>query len=311
MGWNAGRLVAEHFAVVKSGLRFALATAHITHAVIGDGGVGFAGKIAHSCGLPLWTPSLPKSYKKKKSPSIRQEQNDRPKVVYFPSCINQTMGVEKKSPYQTPLVDSMEGLLQKAGYEVIYPVGMEKMCCGTIWESKGMPDIADRKTQELERALWIASHGGRYPVLCDQSPCLYRMRQKITMIKLYEPVEFIETFLVSRLQFHRVDTPVAIHTTCTMTKMKLAPLLLRLARRCSSQVLVPQEVGCCGFAGDRGFSYPEINSYALRKLRPQLEATQIKTGYSNSRTCEIGLSTNGKIPYVSIVYLVDACTTPM
>jgi len=90
--------------------------------------------------------------------------------------------------------------------------------------------------------------------------------------------------------------------------MQLAPLLLRLARRCSSLVLVPHQVGCCGFAGDRGFSYPEINTYALRKLRPQLEAAQIKTGYSNSRTCEIGLSTNGKIPYVSIVYLVDACT---
>ncbi|MCL2739001.1 MAG: hypothetical protein FWE30_06105, partial [Bacteroidales bacterium] len=62
---------------------------------------------------------------------------------------------------------------------------------------------------------------------------------------------------------------------------------------------------------DRGFSYPEMNTYALRKLRPQLEAAQIKTGYSNSRTCEIGLSTNGNIPYVSIVYLVDACTVPV
>ena len=36
----------------------------------------------------------------------------------------------------------------------------------------------------------------------------------------------------------------------------------------------------------------------------------IKEGYSNSRTCEIGLSTNGGITYRSIVYLVNACTTP-
>jgi len=310
IGWEAGRVVAEQFALVKSGLRFALAGAQMAHTVIGDEGVKFVGKVVHGCGLPLWTPSLPKSYKKKNI-QIQQDQDDRPKVVYFPSCINQTMGIEKNSPCKTPLVDRMEGLLQKAGYGVIYPNGMEKMCCGTIWESKGMPGIADSKTEELERALWIASQGGRYPVLCDQSPCLYRMRQKITMLKLYEPVEFIETFLLNRLQFHPIDRPIAIHTTCTMTKMKLDSLLLKLARRCSSEVLVPQEVGCCGFAGDRGFSYPEINRYALRKLRPQLEAAHIKTGYSNSRTCEIGLSTNGNIPYVSIVYLVDACTTPV
>ena len=310
IGWRAGQSVAKHFSGVKSVLRLALTGAGMAHSVIGDSGVRTVGNMIHAFGLPLWTPSLPKSYKKKtKSAPIPDDQS--PAVVYFPSCINQTMGIEKKSPYPTPLADKMEGLLHKAGYRVIYPKGMEKMCCGTIWESKGMPDIADCKTAELEAALWEASEDGRFPVLCDQSPCLYRMRQKISSMKLYEPVEFIETFLVNRLRFHTTDTPVAVHTTCTMTKMQLAPMLLKLASRCSTQVLVPQEVGCCGFAGDRGFSYPEMNTYALRKLRPQLEAAQIKTGYSNSRTCEIGLSTNGNIPYVSIVYLVDACTVPM
>lgn len=81
-------------------------------------------------------------------------------------------------------------------------------------------------------------------------------------------------------------------------------------RRYSTQVFIPAEVGCCGFAGDKGFTRPEINAYALRKLRPQLGAAGIRTGYSNSRTCEIGLMTNGGIPYMSLVYLVDSCTTP-
>ncbi len=40
-------------------------------------------------------------------------------------------------------------LLQKAGYEIIFPKDMDKLCCGTIWESKGMLDIADRNTAEL------------------------------------------------------------------------------------------------------------------------------------------------------------------
>lgn len=60
------------------------------------------------------------------------------KVVYFPSCINQTMGLPKKSPVEQPLVNKMISLLQKGGYEVIFPKDMDKLCCGTIWESKGM-----------------------------------------------------------------------------------------------------------------------------------------------------------------------------
>ena len=75
------------------------------------------------------------------------------------------------------LVDEVIQLMAKAGYEVIFPEGMERMCCGQIWESKGMLDIADRKSAELEQALWEASEHGKYPVLCAQSPCLHRMRK--------------------------------------------------------------------------------------------------------------------------------------
>ncbi|MBQ3333649.1 MAG: hypothetical protein IJG83_09545, partial [Thermoguttaceae bacterium] len=60
----------------------------------------------------------------------------------------------------------------------------------------------------------------------------------------------------------------------------------------------------------KGFTHPEVNTWALRKLRPQLEENNIKLGFSNSRTCEIGLTTNSGIPYQSIVYLVDRVTTP-
>lgn len=90
--------------------------------------------------------------------------------------------------------------------------------------------------------------------------------------------------------------------------MNLKDKIVRLAEMCSTNVLIPEEVGCCGFAGDRGFTHPEINKYALRKLEPQITSNNIKLGYSNSRTCEIGLTTNSGIPYQSVVYLVDKCT---
>ena len=230
------------------------------------------------------------------------------KVVYFPSCINQTMGLPKRSPVVQPLVNKMISLLRKGGYEVIFPKDMDKLCCGTIWESKGMLDIADRKAAELEASLWEASEQGKYPVLCDQSPCLHRMRETIKRMKLYEPAEFIYTFLRDRLVFTQTDRPVALHITCSMRRMGLADTIISLAKLCSTHVIIPEEVGCCGFAGDRGFTYPELNSYALRKLRPQIEASGVAIGYSNSRTCEIGLTTNSGIPYVSIAYLVDECT---
>jgi D-lactate dehydrogenase len=218
------------------------------------------------------------------------------------------MGLDKASPEKQALMNEMIALLQKTGYEVIFPKNRDNLCCGTIWESKGLPDIADRKSAELETALLEASENGKYPVLCDQSPCLYRMRHTIQKMKLYEPVEFITTFLLDKLEFVQTDHPIAIHITCTMRKMGLDKQIIELAQRCSSNVLLPEEVGCCGFAGDKGFTHPEVNAYALRKLRPQIEKAGLAKGYFNSRTCEIGLTTNSGIPYQSIVYLVNQHT---
>jgi D-lactate dehydrogenase len=219
------------------------------------------------------------------------------------------MGVSReKGKKIAPLVDTIITLCNKAGYEVIFPKGMKNLCCGTIWESKGMPDIADRKTAELEKALLEASENGKYPVLCDQSPCLHRMREHIKSMYLYEPAEFIHDFLAPELEFTPIDEPIAVHVTCSTRRMGLADKIIALAGKCSRNVIVPSEVGCCGFAGDKGFMLPEVNKYALRKLRPQIEQAGVKYGYSNSRTCEIGLSTNSGIPYKSIAYLVNDCT---
>lgn len=310
-GYKAGKFAANHFAGIKNALRPVLSLANTTHSLLGTSRMTSITRKMHNVwGLPQWTPAMPMSYKIHKKDNNKAPDAKNKVVVYFPSCINQTMGLAKNSPVEQPLVNKMLSLLQKAGYEVIFPPKMEKLCCGTIWESKGMLDIADSKSAELEAALWEASEQGRYPVLCDQSPCLHRMRATIQKMKLYEPAEFIYTFLRDKLEFTPTDRPVAVHITCSMRKMGLSNTLISLAGLCSTQVLVPEEVGCCGFAGDKGFTRPELNTYALRKLRPQLEKAGISIGYSNSRTCEIGLATNTGIPYVSIAYLVDQCTRP-
>ena len=311
MGYRVGEFAANHLGGIKSGLRVVLDVAHLGHVTLGPSLMTSICRGMNKMGLPLWTTAMPKKKKQPKPGShVGKAAEEELKVVYFPSCINQTMGLAKEAPVERPLVDEVCQLLNKAGYEVIFPEGMDRMCCGQIWESKGMLDIADRKSGELEEALWKASEQGRYPVLCAQSPCLHRMRKVISKMKLYEPAEFIMKYLKDRLEFHPIDRHVALHLTCSTREMGVADDLIALARLCSNNVYLPEGVGCCGFAGDRGFTYPEMNRYALRKLKPQIEQHHIEVGYSNSRTCEIGLQSNTGIPYMSIVYLVNECTTP-
>ncbi len=307
LGNGVGNFVADHFAGVKGVLRGVLAVADIAHSVLGSKAMSVIGKGLHKgLKMPLWTPSLPKNYRFKEGRVERTEQKD--KVVYFPSCLNQTMGTEKASRHCRPLVEEMMSLFAKAGYEVILPKNMESLCCGTIWESKGLPETADKKLRELEDALWEASEQGKYDVVCDQSPCLYRMKHKIKKMRLYDSAEFVWEKMRDRLEFVQTDTPIAIHLTCSTRKMGIESAVEGLARLCSTNVLVPEGVGCCGYAGDKGMTHPELNAYALRKLRAQIEKAGVEVGYSNSRTCEIGLATNSGVPYRSIIYLVNEHT---
>lgn len=309
LGYKAGFYAAKHLAGIKATLRPVLTLADTTHAVLGTKAMSAITRGMHQAlKVPQWTPAMPKAFHVDKGLEASQAKGND-KVVYFPSCINQTMGLPRKTPEKMALVNKMVSLLNKAGYEIIFPKGMEHMCCGTIWESKGMMDIADRKSRELEAALWEASEHGKYPVLCDQSPCLHRMRETIKKLHLYEPAEFICTFLLDRLTITPIDDTVAVHVTCSMRRMGTAHFIVDLAKMCAKHVVVPEGVGCCGFAGDRGFLHPEVNAYALRKLAPQLKENGVSRGYSNSRTCEIGLTTNSGVPYQSIVYLVDQCAT--
>ena len=221
------------------------------------------------------------------------------------------MGPAMGDPDSDPLHAVTVRVLERAGYDVLYPQPLTGLCCGTPFESKGFFKQADQKSYELENALLTASQGGKIPVLCDTSPCLYRMRKVMTpLLKMYEPSEFITRFLISRLEFKRVSGPIALHHTCSNMKMGLEGHLLEAAKACSNEVVVPELVGCCGFSGDRGFNYPELNASALKELKGSI-GPGCEAGYSTSRTCEIGLSHHSSIYYKSIFYLIDRCSLPL
>jgi D-lactate dehydrogenase len=256
--------------------------------------------------IPMWNPYMPGPAKRintKSNPVFHPDQ-----VVYFPSCINRTMGKSVDYGPDVDVIRKTEQLLQKAGFEVIHPEKMDGLCCGMAFTSKGYKKQGERKVRELETALLQVTHNGRIPVYCDMSPCLLHMKETLDKrLRLFEPVEFILTHFPGRVRFTPLPVKVAIHSTCSTTKMLLDQQLTRLAGMCAREVVVPDEVGCCGWAGDRGFTVPELNASALKMLKSQL-SPEAKAGYSTSRTCEIGLSLHSGITYKSIVYLVDEAT---
>ena len=310
LGKSIAQWTADHYAATLGMVRLGLGFSNLAHTVMGTALMtavtrGLRAIVGKS--MPFWTKHLPKPAPKRTfTPIITCSPN---KVVYFPSCVGRTMGPAKYNKDQRTLSEAMLSILQKAGYEVLFPENMENLCCGTPFESKGFFKQADQKSAELEKALLGVSNNRAYPILCDMSTCIYRMRRKFDpSTKLFEPVEFIATFLMDKLAFAKQPETIAIHISCPSLKMGQSEKFKAVAEACAKTVVIPAKVGCCGFAGDRGFNFPELNESALAELKPSLPP-ETTAGYSNNRTCEIGLSYHGGIDYQSIIYLVDHCTS--
>lgn len=290
-------------------LRSGLKLIHLAHRHIGTSAMLALTRTARRLSghrLPAWNPYMPQGIR---MPRRLPAAADKPfKAVYFPSCINTVMGPAWGDPDQTPLYQVVVKVLNRAGFSVILPPRRDLYCCGVPFESKGYMRQADAKLRQLEELLLTASQNGRYPILCDTGPCVYRMRQTLDpRLEIYEPVEFIQHFLLDHLQVVPLPDTIAMHITCSSRKMGLEFLFREVATALAADVIFPDEVSCCGWAGDRGFNYPELTAAALAPLKPALQG-RCTTGYSNSRTCEIGLSQHSGIYYKSIFYLLEKCS---
>ena len=302
---------ASHFGAVEQSVRVGLWTADRFHALLGPRLMqGMTQGLHRASGkaVPQWLPTMPKAVSFKPGSSAAGVSNGQEKVVYFPSCAARAMGPARGDPVQEALPTVTERLLTKAGFGVIYPRGLDGYCCGQPFESKGIAETADRKSAELEKALLEASQGGELPIVFDTSPCAYRMKRFLgERLRVSDINEFLHDAMLPRLEIRKSSEAIAVHPVCSVRKMGLEGKLAKVAEACADRVTVPAEVGCCGWAGDKGFTTPELNQHALRDLKPALPEG-CSRGYSTSRTCEIGLSQQGGIPYQSIIYLVDACS---
>ncbi len=308
---GAARWLADHFEGVSKASRAAFKVADATHGILGtrvmSAVTGTARKLSGGM-VQQWTPAMPTAAPKITPRPVTDPT--APKVVYIPSCASRTMGLQRDSSETRALAEVTESLLRKAGFEIIYPDGLDKLCCGMPFQSKGMFDASEQKATEMEQALLKASNNGELPIYSDTSPCTLKMKGELdSRLKIYEPVQFIDEFLLERLIINPISEPIALHITCSATRMGLAEKLTVIARACATEVIIPDQITCCGFAGDKGFSTPELNESALRTLQGSLP-DNCREGFSTSRTCEIGLSYHSRIEYKSIVYLVDRCSQP-
>ncbi|MCG8427827.1 MAG: FAD-binding oxidoreductase, partial [Chromatiales bacterium] len=245
---KVGRWINSNFSSVEKGTRAGLVLAGFAQDLLGDKTLAALSKSLRKVSgnrLPQWSPAMPRSAGK--VAPIDSYPSSNGKVVYFPSCVSRTMGPAKHDPYQDPLHQRMQSLLQKAGYEIILPEGIEQHCCGMPLASKGLPEEADESLQRLEQLLWQVSERGTIPVLCDTSPCTMRMIEGFTKpLKVFEAVGFISQHLMPHLNRVKQLEKVSLHITCTSRKMGLEATMIELAKSCAKEVLLSEDKGCCG-----------------------------------------------------------------
>merc|ERR1712137_534115 len=287
MATSVSMFIAKNFQTATNLARFALTGAHWARSAVGENillQLNSAAKSVSPRGLvPQWNKYFPLANfdAKPSSPAVEHAKQD--KVVYFSSCAARTMGPSAGNKYDKSVYAVTCELLEKAQYEVITLKGVDSLCCGMAFGSKGLKDADDYKKNELLDHLLEASEDGKYPILCETSPCLMHLREAVKgcgtnkyaslAFAMYEPVSFISNFLEKRLEWKQVYDDVLLHVPCSSKKMNLHDAMTAIAKKCSVNVTDTQ-VSCCGMAGDRGMRYPELCDSANKPLTRTLEQAE-------------------------------------
>jgi D-lactate dehydrogenase len=262
--------------------------------------------------VPRITPGLPLPSAAPALPAVTS--NGGRKAVYFPSCLTRIIGA-LPGEESLPLARAMLEVLGCAGFSVRYPEDVGALCCGMPFASKAFPAAARRSAAAAAEALWRASDEGRDTVVTDASPCAGTLQNLAAEIlaesgRSVRVLDFPSFWAAEALP--ALGTPrrrpgkAVLHPTCTLVKTGGLPDLLRVARAHSETVVVPAGAECCGFAGDKGFLFPELTASAT--LREAAEVRELAANgaglYSTCRTCEIGMGRGVGRPYRSLIHLV-------
>jgi D-lactate dehydrogenase len=200
--------------------------------------------------------------------------------------------------------------------QVATPEDIPSLCCGTPWKSKGLTDGYAVMKQRVADSLRAATRGGELPVVCDASSCTEGLHVLLEAadelsIRVADAVAFVDEVVLPRLPPAERVSSLSVHPTCSSTRMGLNPALLRVAGAAAERVHVPDEWGCCAFAGDRGMLHPELTASATAAEAAEVRAAGAATHASLNRTCELGMTRATGRSYRHVLQVLDEATTPL
>ncbi len=251
--------------------------------------------------LPLWSAELPGGGRTRRRPAPA----GAPVAVYLPACVNVMFGPVEGIGVQR----SVEELCAAAGIALLVPEGIDSLCCGTPWSSKGITAGHEAMRAAVLPAIRAATDDGRLPVISDASSCTEGFRHLIESdpdlhVEVVDAVAFVAEHVLPLLPDHERLRTLTLHPTCSSTQMGLNPDLVRVAEAVAAQVTVPVDWGCCAFAGDRGMLHPELTAAATRREAAEVAALDAEAHASCNRTCELGMTRATGSPYRHVLELL-------
>jgi D-lactate dehydrogenase len=297
--------VAGRFGLVERAARAALR--------VGRFAPGAASLVRRLAGHHVSTDELPRAARG----FVARGRRQGAVAVCFPSCVSRVLGEpDGDGPSMT---EAMLAVCERAGLPLWIPGGVAGLCCGMPFSSKGYDGAYRRAAGATLAALLEWTGGGELPVVVDSSPCAQTLklactdlpssgREGFERLTILDGIELAHDRVLPKLSPRRRSGPVVLHPVCSVQKMELEAELQAVAAAYAESVEVPIAAGCCGFAGDRGFTVPELTAAALRDEADEVRRVSWAGYYSSSRTCEIGLTRATGKPYRSFWHLLEKAT---
>jgi D-lactate dehydrogenase len=214
------------------------------------------------------------------------------------------------------LADTFITISNRAAIKLHIPANVTGHCCGMPFASKGYKQAYQATLHKTLLQMWTWSEHGKYPIVIDTTSCTHTLRtcsddlsaedkELWNQLTILDGVEFLHDHVLPKLEIHPVNEEVILHPNCSLRKLGLDGNMLAIARQCAKTAIVPLNLGCCAFAGDRGLLYPELTASATEKETAEVNTHDYDGYYSSNITCEIGMSEATGKDYLSIVYLVE------
>ncbi|MBP2218098.1 FAD-binding and (Fe-S)-binding domain-containing protein [Arthrobacter sp. CAN_C5] len=263
--------------------------------------------------VPLYSSDLPSGGARR----ARATPTAAPDAVYFPACVGTMFGPAGTG---SGVQDSFSVLCERAGLSLLVPSGIDGLCCGTPWSSKGMAAGEATMRAKTVAALREATHDGELPIVCDASSCTEGLigaleHASLELVATGRPplvvldaVQFVADRVLPRLGTVEPLESLALHPTCSSTRLGLNPALEAVASAVAGEVLVPETWGCCAFAGDRGMLHPELTASATSRQAVEVAGFNASAHASCNRTCELGMTRATGDDYRHILELLEERT---